>query len=300
MGVAFFAGPEIPVNTARALRELSAAGRLPQSVMLTGGDARLREKCGLELAAAELCLSPENGLPCGKCGSCIKVKAGTHPDLIKIVPSRDKKTVSLDTVRELVLEKLYIAPNESDNKVYLFPEAQELSAVIQNALLKSVEEPPVFVSFIFLCTGRDAVLETVASRCAQFSLGTPAELTAKKEEEKAAAAAVEIADALCKGDAFDIMLSTAPMIKNRELMKKTAEKLSVILRDAMAVDSGMDLLSGAVEQATGLSLRFSIKELINIKDSMDKIIEYAEHNANENLLISEFSAMLIKEALWQK
>ena len=286
-----FTDPRIPADTAQAVRGLAAKGRLPQSVLLTGGPARLREACGDELAAAALCLSPVDGCPCGKCAGCVKVRAGTHPDLIRILPAKDKKSVSRDTVKDLVLDRLYVAPNEAENKVFLVPDADDLSPLIQNALLKSIEEPPPFVCFIFLSAGRGGLLETVISRCTELSLGTEDGQGGKKGA-KAAEIAVGIADALCKGDSYDVMLSTAPMVRNRELMKQTAQALTVILRDAMAADTGAAFLSGADRQALALAARYPEKQLLRMKAAMDKIAEYAEHNANENLLISNFSLLL--------
>ena len=286
-----FSDPRIPADTAKTVRGLAQRGRLPQSVLLTGGAEKLREACALELAAAALCLTPENGIPCGKCAGCVKVRAGTHPDLIRLQPKKDRKTLDVGSVRELVLEKLFVAPNEADNKVYLFPDGDTLSPIIQNALLKSLEEPPPFVCFLFLCSGRAALLETVVSRCTEFSLGSGDGQTGRRGE-KAAGIAAGIADALGRGGVYDVMLSTAPMVKNRELMKQTAQALNVIFRDAMAADSGAPFLSGADRQALGLAARFSEPQLLRMKAAMDKITEYAEHNANENLLISTFSALL--------
>ena len=288
-----FSDPAVPVRTAQTVRRLAHMNRLPQSVMLTGGSPKLRERCAAELAAAALCRAPRDGEACGKCPACLKVKAGTHPDLIRIAPPANRKTVPIETVRQLVLEKLNVAPNEADNKIYLFPDAENLSPVIQNALLKSVEEPPPFVGFLFLCSARETMLPTVISRCTELPLGA-ADGAAKKKEERAAEIAAEIAEALYAGSDYELMLSTAPMVRNRELMKMTAARLTLILRDAMAGDTGAAFLSGADRQALGLASRCAPAQLLRMKAAMDRIREDAEHNANENLLLSEFSARLIE------
>lgn len=288
-----FSDPAVPAQTAAAVQRLARLHRLPQSVLLTGGSAKLRERCAAELAAAALCLDPRSGEACGKCAACRKIRAGSHPDLIRVTPPADRKTVSIDTVRQLVLDKLAVAPNEADNKIYVFPDADALSPVIQNALLKSIEEPPPFVGFLFLCSARESLLPTVISRCAEFSLGQ-ADGAAKKEDVRAAEIAVGIAEALYAGSDYELLLSTAPMVKNRELMKKTAARLTLILRDAMAGDTGAPFLSGADRQALGLASRCTPRQLLRMKDAMDRVREDAEHNANENLLVSEFSALLLQ------
>lgn len=287
-----FDKPGIPEETVAAVRKLSKAGRLPQSVLLTGGEEKLRLLCGKELACAVLCNDPVDGGPCGLCRSCRKVKAGSHPDLISVVPADGRKTVSKETVSEQVIEKLYVAPNESENKVFLFPDAQDLSPIIQNALLKSLEEPPPFVMFLFLCDRRESMLETVISRCTEFSLGDLQAESKKKEAALASEIAAAVARAVCGGTEFDLMLATAPMQKNRSLIKKTAEVFTLIVRDAMAANSDAAFLSPHEREALLLNSRCSVKILLNMKDAMEDIRTFADNNANENLLLSKFSASL--------
>lgn len=287
-----FSFPEIPEETAKAVNGLSLRRRLPQSVMLTGGSDTLRRKCALELAMAANCTDLKNGQPCMKCPDCVKIKAGSHPDVVIVAPEKDRKTVSRETVKTQVVQKLYVAPNEAANSVFIFPDAEELSPIIQNMLLKSIEEPPEFDMFIFECAQREGMLETVVSRCTEFPLGEAPVSKSKKEDEKITAAACGIIDAMCGGSEYDIMLSCSPMVKNRAMMKKTAEKIIAVVRDAMAESSGATLLSGCEKQAVALSVHFTVPQLLKIKTAMDEIAGFAEQNANENLLISKFSSML--------
>ena len=147
-----FEDRSIPEDTRRTVNAVLARGRLPQSVMLSGGSQSLRESCAKELCMAALCAEPAEGaqIPCGRCHCCRKVLAGTHPDLVRVGPTGGRKTVSVADVRTQVLEGLYKSPTEAANKVYLFPEADFLSPQIQNALLKSIEEPPADAMFLFL------------------------------------------------------------------------------------------------------------------------------------------------------
>lgn len=287
-----FASPDIPAETAAAARRLTAAGRLPQSVLLTGGTGKLRESAAKELAMAALCGAPAAEAPCGRCSNCVKVKAGSHPDLITLLPAEDKKTVSVRTVHARVLGDLWVAPNEAENKVYLFPDAGELSPVIQNALLKSLEEPPPFVMFLLTADRRESLLDTVISRCTEFYLGDAGTEERKKEAALAAETAAGLARAFADGDAYGIMAKTAPMLKNRALMKKTAEALTLIVRDALVCGSGAAALSGFPQEAALLHARCDTKTLLGVKDAMEDVRRRAEANANENLLLSTFSASL--------
>lgn len=286
-----FSDKDIPAVTRDTVRLLSERRRLPQSVMLTGGSESLREKCAKELTAAVLCTA-ESGVPCGKCAACLKAKAGVHPDVIRVVPENGRKTLSVERVRNDVRDTLWIAPNESENKIYVFPESDDLSILVQNALLKSVEEPPDFVMFIFLAARRESFLSTVISRTTEFSLGEVSVSSSKKADETANEVASRIISALCSGNEYDIMISTSPMFKNRKLMKRTATRINETVRDAMAERSGASLISASATDALRLASTFTEVRLLKIKAAMDKIIAYSDMNANENLLISEFSALL--------
>ena len=284
-----FSSSEIPRQTSARVQSLAEKKRLPQSVLLSGGSEKLREKCALELAGAVLCPHTRGGEPCGSCPACKKIRAGVHPDLIALRPEKDKKSVSVAAVRELVLDRLYVAPNEAADKIYVFYAAEELSVLIQNALLKTIEEPPPFVMFIFLCDQRDRLLTTVVSRLTEFPLGDALTAQRKTTEAQILETAVSFITALCRGDEFDIMKSTAPMVKNRAMMKKTAEKIILIVRDAAAIHAA-EPLSGAEDAALRLRTAFDLPALYALKARMEDIASFAAANANENLLITQFSS----------
>ena len=296
----FFSDPHIPEDTRRTVNAAAARGRLPQSVMLSGGTKALREACARELCQAALCAeaSPADPLPCGTCHCCRKVLAGTHPDVTVVSPTEGRKTVSKENVERQVLEPLYKSPTEADNKVYIFPDADTLSPIVQNSLLKTLEEPPEDVMFLFLCEKRESLLVTVISRLTEYPLGDVLSAAGREEDEAVTAVARQLAAALAKEDEYALMLQTAPMVKNRAMMGRTAAKLTEIARDALVSDSGAALLSGCEKEAMLLAMNYGAPSLIRIKDAMDKIIANAAANANENLLLTQFSsslAVILKE-----
>ena len=295
-----FTDPTIPEGTREAVNAALARGRLPQSVMLSGGSPKLREDCAKELCMAALCASPRPGtqIPCGGCHCCRKVLSGTHPDVTKVSPTGSRKTVGKDDLEQQVMEPLYKSPTEADNKVYVFPDADTLSPILQNKLLKSIEEPPEDVMFLFLCEKRESLLTTVISRLTEYPLGDTLSAAGRKEDEAVTETAKGIAAALAEDDEFALMLSTAPMAKNRTMMAQVAAKLTEIVRDALAEHGGAKMLSGCDREALRLSMRYDASSLIRIKEAMDKIVTNAASNANENLLLTLFSsslAVIIKE-----
>lgn len=285
-----FSDNEILKSTRDAVNSAAALNRLPQCVLITGGSEALRNKCALELAAGVLCRSPENGYPCNKCNGCKKAFSGIHPDMFRVVPEDGKKLLSVKTVRETCLSRLYAAPTEGENKVFLFPDCDNLSVVVQNALLKSVEEPPDDTMFILCAQGREGLLTTVISRLTEYPLGDPLSAKSKKTDDEVIEIADGIALAIANEDEFAVMKASSPMHKNRKLMSAVASRLILIIRDALAQGTGTPLLSGSDMASYALSRNFRTSSLLQIKEVMDKIISEAQMNANENLLISRFSS----------
>lgn len=285
-----FADNEILKSTREAVNSAVNSGRLPCSILISGGSASLREKCAFELAASVLCTENKNSSPCMKCSACLRAMSGVHPDIIKMLPEDGKKLLSIKAVRDNCLSRLYTAPAEGDNKIFIFPSCDDMSVVIQNALLKSVEEPPEDTLFILCADARESLLTTVISRLTEYPLGDPLSSKSKKSDEDITSCAENIAMAMANEDEFVLMTATGVMHKNRKMMASVAEKLILIIRDAMTEGSSAEKLSGCEMASYALSRSFRISSLLQIKEIMDKIISEAASNANENLLISRFSS----------
>ncbi len=285
-----FSDKEILQSTRDAVNSAVSLKRLPQCVLITGGSEALRNKCALELAASALCKESASGFPCNNCSGCRKAFAGIHPDMFRIVPEDGKKLLSVKTVRENCLARLFTAPTEAENKVFLLSDCDNLSVVVQNALLKSIEEPPDDTMFILCAEGREGLLTTVISRLTEYPLGDPLSAKGRKTDDAVNEVADNIALALANEDEFAVMMACSPMHKNRKMMSSVAARLILIIRDALAQGSGTPLLSGSDMASYALSRSYRTSSLLQIKEVMDKIISDAAMNANENLLISKFSS----------
>ena len=141
-------------------------GRISHFYLISGPEGSGKHTVARLLAAAILCQNSQR--PCGVCGPCRKVMDGNHPDFITI-DDPEKKTVPVDLIRKARAD-IYIQPNESDHKIYLFPRAQDMGLPGQNALLKVLEEPPKYGVFILLTDNPEKLLPTVRSRCTELAL----------------------------------------------------------------------------------------------------------------------------------
>ena len=171
----------------RTLKETLAvminSRRLSHAILLQGEAGTGKRTLGRMIAEAVLCRSERNR-PCGECPSCRKAEKGIHPDIIEIGAEAVRPmSFHIETIRDL-RQEAFIAPNESEAKIYILHNAQNMTQQAQNALLKVLEEPPEYVIFILLCENRSTLLETILSRCVTFALEPPDEQTCAQVLEK--------------------------------------------------------------------------------------------------------------------
>ncbi len=107
--------------------------------------------------------------PCNECRSCLQANSGNHPDIISV---RHEKpgSISVDDVRTQVNGDIMIKPYSSPYKIYIIPEADLLTVQAQNALLKTIEEPPEYGIIFLLTENADSLLPTIRSRCVMLKL----------------------------------------------------------------------------------------------------------------------------------
>ena len=175
-------------------------GHISHFYLLSGPEGSGKHTLARLLAAAILCSGERK--PCLHCTPCRKVMDGTHPDFIT-VDDPEKKTVPVDLIRQARAD-MYIQPNESDHKIYLFPRAQDMGIPGQNALLKVLEEPPKYGVFLLLTTNPEALLPTVRSRCTELRMQALPEslLKARLEEEFPEADSLSIQGAIVRSGGF--------------------------------------------------------------------------------------------------
>ncbi len=106
--------------------------------------------------------------PCEECTSCKQAVSGNHPDIITV--SHEKEDlITVDEIRTQVVDSMAIKPYKSKYKIYIVPGAECMNAAAQNALLKTIEEPPEYGIVILLASNINKLLETVRSRCVVLS-----------------------------------------------------------------------------------------------------------------------------------
>ncbi len=153
-------------HVAQTLKNAVAQNRLAHAYLFVGPRGVGKTSTARILAKALNCIHGPTVTPCGVCDNCKEITAGNSLDVIEIDGASNN---SVEDVREL-RDNVRYAPAKGKYKIYLIDEVHMLSAAAFNALLKTLEEPPAHVKFIFATTEPQKVLPTILSRCQRFDL----------------------------------------------------------------------------------------------------------------------------------
>ncbi|MGN0485389.1 MAG: ATP-binding protein [Lachnospiraceae bacterium] len=126
---------------------------------------------GLLADAFAMTLQCEKGSnePCMECRSCMQAMHHNQPDIIYVTHEKPN-TISVSDVREQINADIVVKPYSSRYKVYIVDEAEKMNQQAQNALLKTIEEPPEYAVILLLTTNADAFLQTIRSRCVMLNM----------------------------------------------------------------------------------------------------------------------------------
>lgn len=117
--------------------------------------------------------------PCNVCHSCIQAESGNHPDIIRITHEKPA-SIGVEDVRGQLVEDIQIRPYSGRYKIYIIDDADKMTVQAQNAILKTIEEPPEYGIIMLLTENADALLPTILSRCVRLDL-TPVQDSLIKE-----------------------------------------------------------------------------------------------------------------------
>ena len=137
--------------------------KLFHAYLFQGEEGVGKEALARTFAAGLQCQSESADKPCKECVSCRQMESGNQPDVIWV--TREKASLGVDEIREQLCNTMDIKPFSSPYKIYLVPEAEKMTEAAQNALLKTIEEPPEYGIVILMTSNISALLPTIQSRC---------------------------------------------------------------------------------------------------------------------------------------
>lgn len=146
------------------LRHEALCGSVSHAYLFSGSRGTGKTTCAKILAKSVNCLNPKDGNPCNECINCLAIDKGTTTDVIEMDAATN---TGVDYIRDL-RENVMFTPAMLKKRVYIIDEAHMLSDSAFNALLKTIEEPPEHVLYIFATTEQHKIPATIISRCQRF------------------------------------------------------------------------------------------------------------------------------------
>ncbi|MBQ7874684.1 MAG: DNA polymerase III subunit [Oscillospiraceae bacterium] len=299
---------ELRKTLSAALRE----GLLSHAVLIEGEKGTGRKELAVWLAKAILCRS-ENS-PCENCSVCRKIENGNHPDVEIYGAAGGARSFHIESIRE-IKNSLWLAPNESEQRVYILLNVENMTAEAQNALLKSLEEPPAHARFILTCDNRRSLLDTIISRSTVYTLEPPTreecsaalrekfpELSEKEAQLFAiayggnfGAAASGVSDG--RGDMILLAAKTPDILKKGESYTLAAE-LSALCKTRADLSEYLERLLNitgrcGIDRAAGKNTPVRVTPIEAVKTS--EIIERAKEAVLQNCSVELIGSWLCME-----
>ena len=236
--------------------------------------------------------------PCNLCHSCVQAQSNNHPDIIW-VNHASPNLIKVQEVREQVVETVEIRPYQSPYKVYIIPQADLMNEQAQNAILKSIEEPPEYVVFLLLTDNAEKLLPTIRSRCIMLKLRNIKDELIRKylaeklgaDEQMAAICAAYAqgnlgkAIALASSDHFNAIRDEVLHLMNYIHDMKVAEIVEAVKRSAVykvEVEDYLDLITVWYRDVLLYKATKDIDKLV-FSDQISAVKEQAKQSSYEGL-----------------
>lgn len=190
--------------------------------------------------------------PCNTCHSCRQAETGNHPDIIRVTHEKPN-SISVDDIREQVNNTIMIKPYQGPYKVYIIDHADLMTPQAQNALLKTIEEPPRYAVIMLLTENAEMLLPTINSRCVMLRLRYIKDKLIKKylmESLKVPDYKADLCTAFAQGN-----MGNAIMLANSEHFNEIREEAVHLLRHVH--DMELSEIVQAVNSVTAFKLEIT-------------------------------------------
>lgn len=233
---------------------------VPHAFLISGSNDEEKRALAKTLATAIVCTG--DSAPCGACNACKKAEAGYHPDIIW--KECEGASIKVDEIRE-IRRDAYILPNDGEKKVYVINDADKMTQEAQDALLKILEEPPRFTTFVLLCYNHNSLLTTVLSRVTHLKLQEKNDGVNADADVKAAACT--ILSAIGERSELSVLKSLiACEKKKRDEMVDIINYLIMLLRDCAIKLSGRAEMLCDEKACDEAAEKLQIGEILKITD----------------------------------
>ena len=275
------------------LENAIASGKISHAYIINGERSSGKEFIANVFAMALQCESSGQEKPCNECHSCKQALSGNHPDIIRVTHEKPA-TIGVEDIRTGVNDDIIIKPYSSDWKIYIISEAEKMTVQAQNALLKTLEEPPAYAVIILLTSNIDSMLSTILSRCVVLNMKPVKDEIIKKylmEEihvpDYKADACTAFAKALAASEEFDnIKTEAVSLLKYIHDMEITdiMSAIKKINDYKIDINDYLDILSVWYRDVLLFKATNDANQLI-FKDELQYIKKIANQSAYEGIEI---------------
>ncbi|MDW7655556.1 MAG: hypothetical protein SCM11_00115 [Bacillota bacterium] len=238
-------------------------------------------------AAALLCRQPGSDGACGVCSSCRYFQQQVHPDYRELQLQGKEKVIPVESVRRQIGADLYMQPQLGQRKVYLIA-ADDLNEQGQNALLKSLEEPPPYAIFLLTASGADHLLPTIVSRAVLHivSRRSPDEIMAILHDK-----------GLDKNDAVNFFVRFSKGLPGTAIELAGNDWFSDLRKDTIRFFTGIPRMSRSDLLTTGFQFcdanRQHLGDILNVMGSLIRdLLVLAGNGGREHLINDDHAAEL--------
>ncbi len=264
----------------RTLENAIELDRVHHAFLFTGARGVGKTSTARILARCLNCVKGPTVTPCGVCASCTEIVSGTSPDVLEIDGASN---TGVDNVREL-RETVRYLPSTGRFKVYIIDEVHMLSTAAFNALLKTLEEPPEHVKFIFATTEPQKIPVTILSRCQRFDF-----------RRVSSAVLAEHLRSVLKKEGVGLGAGSVTAVV-REAQGSVRDSLSLL--DQVLSYVGHDADDAAVIEALGAVDRQTLFELMDaiLDRDAQRLLEHVEHVDRRGHDLANIAGLLVEHA----
>lgn len=263
------------------LENALTTNKVSHAYIINGERSAGKEFIAKTFAMALQCENRQGIEPCQECHSCRQALSGNHPDIIFITHEKPN-TISVDDIRSQINGDVAIKPYSSPRKIYIMNEGEKMTVQAQNALLKTLEEPPEYAVILILTTNANSLLPTILSRCVVLNMKPVRDEQIKRflmESMEVPSYKADICTAFARGN-----LGKARMLAKSEEFDKVKDEAITLLKYIGEME--INEIVAAIKKIN--EYKFDVNDYLDILSIWyrDVLMFKATHDAN-NLIFRE-------------
>ncbi len=264
------------------LQNAVKTNKVSHAYIINGERSSGKEFIAKTFAMALQCENRQETEPCQKCHSCKQALSGNQPDIIFITHEKPG-TISVDDIRTQINGDIAIKPYSSPRKIYIMNEGEKMTIQAQNALLKTLEEPPEYAVILILTTNVDSLLPTILSRCVVLNMKPASDAQVKKflmEHMQIPDYKADICTAFARGN-----LGKAKLLAGSEEFDKVKEEAITLLKYINEME--ISEIVAAIKKIN--EYKFDVNDYLDILSVWyrDVLLFKATHDANHLIFREE-------------